>query len=73
MSPAPTPVYDKDAYYRRRYEDIRKTYPDANAPAWEDLTEEQKTGVRTEVDRYAKHMQKFGEDIAAGRMPEPYR
>lgn len=47
-----------------QYEKLRETKPfNIEMPPWNELTEEQKTAIRIEQDRYNKEVSKLAEDF----------
>ena len=48
--------------YRRHYEEVIAS-EGRTGPAWEELTDEQRATIRTEIDRYRKEMQDFGASL----------
>jgi len=62
-------------FYREAVEDgYRKEYyaslnfMNERGLDWEDLTDEQRQGIREETNRYAREMHEFGKKLAAGEI-----
>ena len=56
-----------DALYKNYYADVRAEHPEI--PAWEDLTEEQKSKIRAASVAYIRDMNALGDEIAKGGKP----
>lgn len=52
-----------NTHYRREYESALEMAGVADAPSWEDLTDEQRENIRLECIRYQQELNAFGNTL----------
>lgn len=63
----------RDEHLRRDYERVRAANPEANLPAYDDMTDEQRESHRQSHDRLHGFMSRLGDAIrTGGDLPDPF-
>lgn len=72
MSPEERKAWMQEAAereYKRNYE-ATLSWLGETGPAWEDMTEDQRSNIRAEIDRHAQEMHEFGKTLAGDDAPK---